>query len=273
MKTIARILSSTWLNTLVSFLGISIGIGTLVGISTDHLVKNDAYIVLGIELAIILFLFATRPKSIVEYPSEKGIANKKLFRKSFELLTKRAFDQVRQMNDGQALILGAQVREAQIYFAESYRALDIPLIKAFDICSNPALLLTRHEYHEKNATFITKGGKINRVFIATRANLQNPQYVADLQKVIQLNEDLGVSVKLICQYQLRADEVQDFICYGRSVVIVEGRQADQEYQMSSANMFFKSERIQEYSDIFDEVWTRFEDLSWKETIVSQAKTT
>lgn len=256
MRKIASVLSSTWLNSLVSFLGIAIGIATLVGVNIEPIIANYLYIVLGVELVIIMFIFATRPKGVISQPIPRNVANSRVYDKSFTLLTRRVFDQVRQMEDGFVTVYGTQVREAQTLFADLYSDLDIPFIKAADICTNPGILLTRTAYHEKNEDFIKKGGKINRLFILERSKLSEPDFFENLRAVIELNNRMGVSVRLCLQEALMSDEAQDYILYGRSVVLVEGKQADRDYAFSTANIYFQKSRIDEYSTIFDTAWER-----------------
>lgn len=244
------------INTILTVLSIIItGISILLGVNFEiprDVYRNIFLVLVLMELVVIGLLCRQRRVLGYEIPKINKIADQELFKNFWkqEIIEK---DSVRRKNmrNGFLRLFGGDVERIQALLIEFLNKSEKKkYIYAADITSNPHILLTRNDYHKMNRIFIQQGNEIRRIFIIDDKKLTEISYVNDLYKVLMLNKQMKVQTGMIITTCLKPDEIRDFIIYDKSAVIVEGHQATEKYVRGDSQLWFLTDSLDEFQQIF-----------------------
>lgn len=230
-------------------------ITTTFGISFYFFKDYIFEIIALIEFAIIIFLIfknKNTPNTIT--PITKNIANEELFIEFFNEELKTSTKNLTQLNLGYLDLFSEEVKNIQTKTVSYVLKTNKNFIDTLDLTSDPKKWLTRFEYIDANKKFIENGGTIRRVLIIDEKNLTNKEFVDNLIKLISTFKRTGVQTGLHFECFLKSNQLIDFIIYGNFSVLVEGKQADENYKIASSTMKFLDNDIKQYNEIFLSVW-------------------
>ncbi|MCD4696857.1 MAG: hypothetical protein K8S16_11525 [Bacteroidales bacterium] len=166
---------------------------------------------------------------------------------------KKYIDNFINLKAGYISFHGSEVLNVQSGWLESNL---FKTIKTLDLTTDPSILLTRYRYIKANKGFINKrGGIIKRVFIISKLKLDDTIFINNLVMAINLQKEIGVSLGLQFLEDLNPNEKQDFILYDDFSVLVEEKQANSDYTFGKSTAYFNKQKIEQYSQLFENVWT------------------
>lgn len=210
-----------------------------------------------IEFVIIIFLiFKNKNTENIISPITKNIANEELFIEFFNEELKTSTKNLTQLNLGYLDIFSEEVKNIQTKTVSYVLKTNKNFIDTLDLTSDPKRWLTRVDYIDANKKFIENGGTIRRVLIINEKNLINKEFVDNLIKLISTLKRIGVQTGLHFECFLKPNQLIDFIIYGNFSVLVEGKQADEDYKIASSTMKFLNTDLKLYNEIFLSVWNK-----------------
>jgi len=134
-------------------------------------------------------------------------------------------------------------------------------IKTVDLTTNPALWLTRKEYIKKNKKFIEDDGKIFRILVVDTKKFNETNFSNNLIELCKVFLDTGINLKLCSLEKLTSEEAEDFIIYDSFAVLIEDKQADEEYKIASSTLYFDK-------TTFESVNKKFEMVNKKSVLIN-----
>ncbi|ESA36552.1 hypothetical protein N836_07195 [Leptolyngbya sp. Heron Island J] len=247
---------ATWLNTFVTIVGILLPLLTWFA-SKGYFFEVTSAVELGI-IFYLLFLQRIKSRNLIPFErrSQTGFfGDDVLFNLFYLSETEKIKGRFNALNNGYLKLYGAEVRYFQVRLMDFLvQNREGSLVYATDITNNPGILLSRDDYMQQNRLFIQAGGRIRRVLIVDEKKLLRGDFLSDLYQVIELNRKCGVDIGLYLMSLLDSNERQDFIIYDKFSVIVEGKQADETYDVASSTIFFTKFEVESYSNIFNKIW-------------------
>lgn len=264
--SIARVASSTAVNTIIGLLGLAIP-------AIAYIAKHDDVTkVLLIPAAVVIVALVLKDQWLKERQimaplgDPSGMADAKFFKEIERDVIARTLSQMEDLADGYLRVFASEVPYISILLFRTLSNSDAndKLAQATDLTRDPAVLMTRHEYLGVNRHFIRSGGSVQRIFICKLEDLTSKQFAQDILKLIDQHRSIGVHCGLAVWNNLSARQAVDFVVFGRSAVLVEDEQGDEVYQNGRSTVHFK--RIDVWHTTFKALWEANETPSAAELL-------
>ena len=216
-------------------------------------------IVLLILLIVFIYILYRKIKhsNTVIKVNYNDILNKKIFEKFLEDRKSLFSQKINQLiKKGYIKLYGKEVKEIQISLIDYMNEVEDKIIRTVDLTTNPTLWLTRKEYINKNKKFIENGGKIYRILVVDVKKFDETIFRDNLIKLCDEFLKIGVDLKLCILEKLTSEEAEDFIMYDSFAVLIEDKQADEEYKVASSTLFFDKTTFESVNKKFKKVDTK-----------------
>jgi len=186
------------------------------------------------------------------------ILNKKIFEKFLKDRKSLFSAKLAQLQKGYIKLYGKEVKDVQVSLIDYLYEFDSNdrVIKTVDLTTNPELWLTRKEYMEKNRLLIENGGKIFRILVIDVKNLKYNNFKENLIKLCKKFLEIGVNLRICDLRNLSSEEAEDFIIYDTFAVLVENKQADEEYKLASSTLYFDKTTFDAFNKKFESVYNK-----------------
>ena len=256
-------LTSTWLNSFVSIIGIIV---TIIGIVVPFVpittfFEHKWQAVVGIESIVIFFLIIAIKKSKVIFFSLNflRIYNKSVYSKFVKRESSMIEKRIRQISAGFLKLHGEEVQRIQSEFFDFLdpRNDKEKFVLATDVTLHPEILITRTAYHQSNTRFISAGGVIKRLFILPDKLMFSESFINNFLQVLKINKIMSVQIGIIPISLVKSEHICDFIIYGNAAVLIEDMQADPVYKIGRSELRFLSSDIATYEKQFNILWNNY----------------
>jgi hypothetical protein len=256
-STPMEVMSSTWFNTVIGVVGLAIPLIAFIlqtGLAKDIALVVAAIVIVGLVVRAQRLRMAVLP---ARRAVSREMADPRFFERVANVVRQRFVDHINELADGYLNMYSSEVPPISLLL---YRTLaETPAdghVRAVDLTTDPAVLLTRLEYLAANRYLIQSGGSVQRVFICGASDLLRAEFASGLMRVVDEHRDAGVECGLAVRERVRPDELVDAVIFGRAAVLVEHAQADVEYTSGWSAIYFK--RIDAWVTRFDRLWRRNE---------------
>jgi len=263
---IAKLASSTGVNTMIGIVGLAIPAAAYV---TRHGAARE---VLLVALAVVIVGLVIRDQWLKDRqvtawrgdPSE--MANAKFFKEIERDVVARTLSQMEDLADGYLRVFASEVSYISVLLFRTLTNSEIggKLVQATDLTRDPAVLMTRRDYLGVNRHLIRSGGSVQRIFICKVENLTRKQFAEDLLTLVGQHRSIGVLCGLAVWDTLTAHQAIDFVIFSGSAVLVEDEQGDEGYQNGRSTVHFK--RLEIWCNTFQALWEANETASAAERL-------
>jgi hypothetical protein len=183
-----------------------------------------------------------------------GIANQEFYIDFLTRETEAMSSRLQQIRDGYLQIFSKEVERLEDELFDYIIRLGSKTVKAVDLTFNPSLLKTRSRRTVRRREFITAGGSLKRIFLVDDEKLIDREYRDGILANMNADQAIGVIVGARFISELSQGLAQDFILYGDFVVLLEGAQADSNYQRGYSTLYFKEANLRLYEGMFEQLW-------------------
>jgi len=181
------------------------------------------------------------------------ILNKKIFEQFLEDRKSLFSQKINQLKKGYIKLYGKEVKDVQVSLIDYLNEVKNKTIKTVDLTINPALWLTRKEYIKKNKKFIENDGKIYRILVVEVKKFNEENFQKNLIELCKMFLDIGINLKLCNLEKLTSEEIEDFIMYDSFAILIEDKQADEEYKVASSTLYFDKTTFESLNKKFEMV--------------------
>lgn len=253
-SSLARVLSSTAVNSVVGALGLLVPAATV--LSKQESLRNAFAVVCAVLVVGIVFRdqWLKSRQLVVARGDPALMADEQFFRTIERDVVQRAVGEIEDLADGYLRVFAAEVPYISTMLFKTLLSQESvgKTVHATDLTRDPKVLMTRREYLAVNRQLVRSGGSIQRVFICRGVDMAERQFADDLLKLVDQHRAIGVTCGLAVRERLRPTEAVDFVIFGGAAVLVEDEQGGVAYAEGRSTVHFR--RLEAWRDRFTTIW-------------------